>query len=304
MRRPLGPRQYMFKLRAEQSILHLHVRLYASLPILPSLSSPSSEASRPRGPPKACVSSSLPSLTSPIPTHTPSLLQLCLQSRGPPGKDGSTAQESAYTPSLSPSPFLNQNLPVTQLRPEVDFVQYLGPPIIRDSWKFDAQPPPSAPRPPLSKNSHPTSLNPSNHSLKPQRYPSDDEPEQAVSSDDDDPPFECSRRKLNLHTPGYSDDEPDKDDGDTVVDPGTRLYGKSADIHLVGPTVFWKHLHIMEVTPPAPQPETPPSDPGTFPKVRRPIFWGSPFSVSDYPFTLSYVIAPASSNSHQISSGN
>ena len=33
MRRPIGPRQHLLKLRAEQSILYLSVRLYASLTI-------------------------------------------------------------------------------------------------------------------------------------------------------------------------------------------------------------------------------------------------------------------------------
>ena len=177
--------------------------------------------------------------------------------------------------------FLLNQWPVTQLRPEVDFTQYLGPPILKDSWKWEAQPSTSAPRPLATKKSHSTSLNPLDHSFKPQRKPSDAESGDVLPSDDDDPPFECAMRKLSLHTPGYSDDETNKDDGDTGVDPGTRLYGKSADIHLVGPTVFWKYKHIMEVTPPAPRPETQPSDPVSFPKVRRPIYWGSPFSVSD-----------------------
>ena len=125
------------------------------------------------------------------------------------------------------------------------------------------------------------------------------------SSDDEDPPFECAKRRLNPHTPGHSDDEADKDGGDTGVDPGLRLYGKSADIHLVGPTVFWKYLHIKEVTPPDSQQEAHPSDPGTFPKVRRPIYWGPPFPVSDYSsiYPLLYVNVE-SFNSHQFSSGN
>ncbi|KAF9793223.1 hypothetical protein BJ322DRAFT_1154669, partial [Thelephora terrestris] len=165
-----------------------------------------------------------------------------------------------------------------RLRPEVDFTQYLGPSIAKDSWKWDAQPSPLAQRPLATKKSHPTSLNPLDHSFISQRKPSDAESGDVLPSDDDNPPFECAKRKLNLHTPGYSDDEKDKDDGDTGVDPGTRLYGKSADIHLVGPTVFWKYQHIMEVAPPVTQPETQPPDPGSFPKVRRPIYWGPPFS--------------------------
>ena len=205
--------------------------------------------------------------------------------------------------SLSVPPPSEPNYSITQLRPEVDFDQYLGPPIPRDSWKFDAQPSISAPRPLDTKKSHQSSLKPLVQSPQPQRKLLDDKPECVISSDDEDPPFECSKRKLNLHTPGYSDDEADKDDGDTGVDPGTRLYGKSADIHLVGPTVFWKYEHIKEVTPPSPQPETHPSDSVSFPKVRRPIYWGPPFPVSNYPFIILYV-TPESSNLRQFSSGN
>jgi hypothetical protein len=186
---------------------------------------------------------------------------------------------------LAPRPS-EPECPVTQLRPEIDFAQHLGTPIIRDSWKLDAQPSTSALG---KKKSHPTSLRPSDHSLKTQRKASDAEPGALVASDDEGIIFECAKRKLNLHTPGYSDDETDKGDGDTGGSPGTRFYGKSNDMHLVGPTVFWKYKHIMEVTPPDPQPEAQPPDPGMFPKVRRPIYWGPPFPVSDHLSILLYV---------------
>ena len=123
------------------------------------------------------------------------------------------------------------------------------------------------------------------------------------SSDEDAPPFECAKRKLDPLTQACSDDETDKDDGDTCVDPGTRLYGKSADIHLVGPTAFWKYMHIKEVTPPDPQPEDHPPDQVMFPKVRRPVYWGPPFPVSDHPSILLYVNVE-SPNPHQTSSGS
>ena len=164
---------------------------------------------------------------------------------------------------------------------------------------MDLQPSTSAPNPLITKKCRPTSLNPLDHSIKPQIKLLEAEPH-ALSSDDELPPFECAARKLNLHTPGYSDDEGDKGDGDTGVDPGTRLYGKSADIHLVGPTVFWKFQHIQEVMPLDSQPETHLPDPGSFPKVRRPIYWGPPFPVS---ITLSYVTAD-SADSYRLSSGN
>ena len=184
------------------------------------------------------------------------------------------------------------------MRPEVDFSQYLGPPIIRDSWKSDIQSLPQAPRLLVSKKGQPASLNPLDHSLRNLRKSSDTESGgDILSSDDEDGPFECLKRKLD------SDDEIDKIDGDAAVDHGTRLYGKSADIHLVGPTVFWKYQHIKEVALPVPQPETHLSDPGSFPKVRRPIYWGPPFPVSYYLFTLLYVTVEPS-NSHQLSSGN
>ena len=211
--------------------------------------------------------------------------QLCLWPRRPSGEDAGTTQESAYhTNILTPRPS-EPDRPVTQLRPEVDFTQHLGPPIVRDSWKSDTEPSPSAPKPVVKKgNHHPTSLNPLDHSLKAQRK---SQPEDLLSSDDEAPPFECAKRKLN--TPEHSDDEIDKDDGEIGLDQGTRLYGKSADIHLVGPTVFWKYLHIKEVTPPDPQPEAYPPDPGTFPKVRRPMYWGPPFPVNNHPSILPYV---------------
>lgn len=98
-------------------------------------------------------------------------------------------------------------------------------------------------------------------------------------------------------------DETKRADGDTDVDPGTRLYGKSADIHLVGPTVFWKCLHIKEVTPPDPQSETQPPGPAVFPKIRRLPYWGPPYKVRDSPPIRLYVTAE-SSNLHQSSSGN
>jgi len=191
--------------------------------------------------------------------------------------------------------------PVPQLRPEVDFTQHLGPPIIRDSWRLDAQPSILAPRPLVKKKSHPASLNPLDHSLKARRKSLDAEPGDDLSSDDEDPLFQCAKRKLN--TPGHSDDEIEKDGGEPDAGRGTRLYGKSADIHLVGPTVFWKCQHIKDVTPPNPQPEARPPDPGIFPKVRRPIYWGPPFPVSDHPSSLLYVTME-SPNLHQISSGN
>ena len=167
---------------------------------------------------------------------------------------------------------------------------------------MDKKPSISALKPAAAKECHSTSLNPLDHSLKPQGKSSDGEPG-GPSSDDENPPFECARRKLNFNTPMELDVEADKDGGDTGVDPGKRLYGKSADIHLVGPTMFWKYQHIKEVTPPAPQPETHPPDPGIFPKVRRPIYWGPPFPVRNFPFLLSYVTAE-SSNSYQPPSGN
>ena len=131
--------------------------------------------------------------------------------------------------------------------------------------------------PSVKQECHATSLNPLDHSFRAHRKPCDAEPGDPLSSDEE-PVFECVKRRLD--TPGNSDDETDKDDGDAGVDHGKRLYGKSADIHLVGPTMFWKHLHIKEVTPPDPQPVTHPPDPGTFPRVRRPIYWGPPFPVS------------------------
>jgi hypothetical protein len=201
---------------------------------------------------------------------------------------------------LSPPPS-EPDRPVTQLRPEVDLTQYLGPPIVRDSWKSDAQPSTPAPRPFVKRGNHPTSLNPLDHSLKAQRKSSDPQSGDPLSSDDEDPPFECAKRKLN--TPEHSDGEKEKDDGDTGVDRGSRLYGKSADIHLVGPTVFWKYLHMKEVAPSDPQPEAHPPDPGTFPKVRRPIYWGPPFPVSNHPSILPYANMGLP-NSHQHSSGN
>jgi len=242
--------------------------------------------------------------TPSIIAYTVSLLQLCLWPRGPSGEGGSTAQAGAYhTSLLAPRPS-ELECPITQLRPEVDFTQHLGPPIVRDSWRVDAQLSISAPRPPVKKKkSHPTSLNPLDHSVKAQRKSLDAEPGDTLSSDDEDPPFECAKRKLNLPTPGHSDDETEKDCGDTGADRGTRLYGKSADIHLVGPTMFWKCQHIMDVTPPDPQPEAHPPDPGTFPKIRRPIYWGPPFPVSDHLAILLYVTME-SPNLHQFSSGN
>lgn len=203
---------------------------------------------------------------------------------------------------LTPHPS-EPKYPIIQLRPEVDFTQHLGPPIVRDSWKFDGLSSTSAPRPLGKKSSNPARLNPLDHSLKVRRKSSDAEPVDLVSTDDEDPPFECAKRKLNLHTPGYSDDEIDKEEGDTGVDPGTRLYGKSADIHLVGPTVFWKYQHIKEVAPPDSQPEALPSDPGMFPKIRRPIYWGPPFQVSGHLSILSYVTMEPP-DPHQFSSGN
>lgn len=225
----------------------------------------------------------LPLVCSLLAYATP-LLQLCLRPRRPPGEDGSITQESAYNLSLLTLRPSEAKQPVIQLRPEVDFTQHLGPPIVKDSWKSD--PSTSAPRLLVKKESRPTSLNLLDHSFKARRKSSDSEPTDALSSDDDDPPFECAKRKLNA--PGYSDDETEKDDGDTGVDPGKRLYGKSADIHLVAPTVFWKHAHINEVTPSGPQPEAHPPDPGMFPKLRRPIYWGPPFPVSDHPSILLY----------------
>lgn len=271
------------------------MRLYAFPAIFPCLSSPLSEASRPRGPPKAFVPFIL---ICPILAY---VTQLCLWPRRPSGEDASTTQESAYhTNPLTPPPS-EPDRPITQLRPEVDLTKHLGPPIIKDSWKSDEQPSTPAPRPLAKKENHPTSLNPLDHSLKAQRKSSDIQPEDFLSSDDEDPPFECAKRRLN--TPVHSDDEMDKNDGDTGVDPGTRLYGKSADIHLVGPTVFWKCLHIKEVTPPDLQPEAHPPDPGTFPKVRRPTYWGPPFPVSNHPSILLHVNM-GSLNSHQSSSGS
>lgn len=193
-------------------------------------------------------------------------------------------------------------MPVTQLRPEVDFTQHLGPPIIRDSWKLDAQQSTTTPRSFRKGNGNPTSLNPLDHTLKGQRN-SDGESGSLVPSDEEEPIFECAKRKLNSDAPGFAGDEPDKNDGNAGVDPGTRLYGKSADIHLVIPTVFWKCLHIKEVTPPNPQPETQPSESETFPKVRRPIYWGPPFPVSYRPSVPLYV-NKESSYLHQSSSGN
>ena len=210
--------------------------------------------------------------------------QLCLWPRRPSGEDASTTQESAYHTNLSSPPPSEPNRPVTQLRPEFDFTQHLGPPIVKDSWKSDAEPSISAPRPLVKRENNPTSLNPLDHSLKSHRKSSDSQQGDLLSSDDEDPPFECAKRRLD--TPVHSDDEIDKEDGDAGVDRGSRLYGKSADIHLVGPTVFWKYLHIKEVTPPDPQPEAHPPDPGTFPKVRRPIYWGPPFPVSNHPALL------------------
>ena len=238
----------------------------------------------------------LPSVISSILPYATPLLQLCLWPRRPPGEDGSTTQESAYHPSLSAQRPSEPEFPVTQLRPEVDLTQHVGPPIIRNSWKFDAQLSTSAPRPLFKKESHVTSLNPLDHSRK----SSDVETEDPLSSDEE-PVFECVKRRLD--TPGDSDDETDKEDGDTGVDHGKRLYGKSADIHLVGPTMFWKYLHIKEVTPPDPQPEAHPPDQGTFPRVRRPIYWGPPFPVSDHPSILLYVNVE-SPNLHLFSSGN
>ena len=283
MRRPIGPRQYLFQLRADQSILYLPVRLYAHLTISPCLSTPHSEASRPRGPPKAFVSPFPLSLILSIVAHTLPLHQLCFRPRGPSGKGGNTAQESAYhTGLLVPRPSEPER-PVIQLRPEVDLTQHLGPPIVRDSWKSDAQPSGSTQRPLVKKQSHPTSLNPLDHSLKIMRRSSDPESEDGRSSEDEDPPFECAKRRLDPHVPVPLDDEREKDGAGTCTDHGTRLYGKSADIHLVGPMMLWKYEHIKEVSPPDPQPEAHPPDPGTFPKVRRPIYWGPPFPVSDRP---------------------
>jgi len=183
---------------------------------------------------------------------------------------------------------------VIQLRPEVDFTQHLGPPIIRDSWKLDAQQSTSAPRPPGKGSRNSTSLNPLDHTFKGQRNSLDGESGALVPSDEEEPIFECSKRKLNSDPPGFSGVEPDKDDVNAGVDPGVRLYGKSADFHLVIPTVFWKCLYIKEVTPPNPQPETQPSNPETFPKVRRPIFWGPPFPVSYRPSVPLYVTKESS----------
>jgi len=194
-------------------------------------------------------------------------------------------------------------MPVTQLRPEVDFTEHLGPPIIRDSWKLDAQQSTPASRS-LDKGSrNSTSLNPLDYTLKGRRNSVDAESGILVPSDEEEPIFECTKRKLNSGPPGFSGGEPDKDDVNAVVDPGTRLYGKSADHHLVIHTVFWKSLHIKEVTPPDPQQETQPSDPGNFPKVRRPIYWGPPFPVSYRPSIPLYV-TEESSYPHRFLSGN
>jgi hypothetical protein len=71
---------------------------------------------------------------------------------------------------------------------------------IPGSWMHSHQP---RLRDRLSReNGHPTSLNPLDHSLKAQRNSSDAEPESCHSSDDDDPPFECAKRKLNSAHPG------------------------------------------------------------------------------------------------------
>ena len=145
-------------------------------------------------------------------------------------------------------------------------------------------------------------MNPSDHSLKYRGgNSSDTESEGILTSDNEDAPFDCVKRKLNFHTPEHSDDEAERDNCDTCGDTGPRLYGKSADIHLVGPTVFWKYQHIKEVTP-DPRPETDIQDPGLFPKIRRPIFWGPRFPVSSYPLLL-YVTTELP-NLRQFASGN
>jgi len=276
-----------------QSCTYLCAYIHTSLSLC--LSSPLSEVSRPRGPPKAFVPNSHSPSFFRFPAYTP-LLQLCLRPRGPPGEDGSTAQESAYPTSLlAPHPSEPECL-ITQLRPEVDLTQHLGPPIIRDSWKSDAQLSTSAPRPFSKGNRNPPSLNPLDHSLTAQRKSSDAESVDLVPSDNEEPLFDCEKRSLNPDTPSFLDAETDKgtgDAGDTTVDPGTRLYGKSSDMHLVGPAVYWKCLHIKEVTPPDPQPETQPPDQGMFPKVRRPIYWGPPFPVSHHP-SISHCTSPRS----------
>ena len=168
---------------------------------------------------------------------------------------------------------------------------------------MDAQQPTSAPRPFGKGNRKLTSLNPLDHTLGGERNSADAESGGLIPSDEEEPIFECAKRKLNSDPPAFSGDEPDKDGDNAGVDPGTRLYGKSADIHLVIPTVFWKCLYIKEVTPPDPQQEAQPSDQGNFPKVRRPIYWGPPFPVSYRPPIPLYV-TKESSYPYQFSSGN
>ena len=163
----------------------------------------------------------------------------------------------------------------TQLRPEADFFNELGPPVIRDSWKTDTEHP-------LRTSPHEKSTSPSassfrHKSLRTAGTPQSDTDSSSAgytSSDSEEVgELSLSRGMKRLTIRGL---EPTQDHH-PFTDNQVRFHGKSSIFKLIEPTRKLRDEHVHRVAGGEQSRSTRDStSPINAAALRRPAFWRTP----------------------------